>query len=232
VKTLLVVPTCCNDTHIRLRLIGAALILTMALAAVPLRAFADGTTALTPVALEPPVIAAPVLPVGKNLVAFSKNAVGQSAQAQVVTKICHNLVTQEMTNLYVKYQITSGPCDEACSRDELNGTLVCYLNITRRMTDLRGCFSGQWQLLAPSGAVLAAGGMEGTLGCGTHRPPGGGPCEECKEPRHYEGKMTGKVLLGKCQGAEICATLAGTGPLQPQTPQLMSIEGVAIDACK
>ncbi len=73
--------------------------------------------------------------------------------------------------------------------------------------------------------------MDGTVGSGTHRLIGTAPLEECHEPKHFEGKLNGFVRVGQYQGAEICATLAGTGPLQPATPLLMSIEGVVIIQC-
>lgn len=60
---------------------------------------------------------------------------------------------------------------------------------------------------------------------------GTAPLEHWSEPKHFEGKMTGRVLVGAYPAAEICATLAGTGPLQPATPQRISVEGVVISAC-
>jgi len=114
----------------------------------------------------------------------------------------------------------------------LNGYVIGSVDIVRRRDDLRGFFSGRWQLLSSSGAVLAAGEMDGTVGCGTHRPPGTAPCEECHDPLHYEGRLTGTVLVqGPLQRAQICATLAGAGSLQPNAPQRMSIEGIVISRC-
>jgi hypothetical protein len=211
--------------------IAAALALTMALSTVPLRAFAQGppTVAPNPGVVVPPI---PILPPGNLITAFSKDAIGETPQARIDFKVCHNQITEEISGLSFRLTITPGPCDESFSRALLNGTLVCTVDIVRRRDDLRGCFSGKWQLLSSSGALLAAGEMDGTVGCGTHRPPGTAPCEECHDPMHYEGRLTGTVLLqGAYQQGQICATLAGTGPLQPSTVQRMSIEGIVISRC-
>jgi hypothetical protein len=215
-----------------LRLAGAALALTLAVLTVPVRVSASDALAVAP---TPGIVAQPLpippIPIGKKLTAFSKDARGETAQAQVLTTQCSGQLVEEISNLPVKVLLRPGPCDEGFSKDVLNGTLLCSVNITRRKIDLRGCFSGRWTLLSASGAALAQGAMNGTVGCGTHRSPGTPPCEECHEPKHYEGFMTGQVLIGPYKGAEICATLAGTGPLQPSTPQQMSIEGVVISNC-
>jgi hypothetical protein len=210
-----------------LRLAGAAFALAMALTPLP-RAAAAPAPAVGPAPSLPIILP---LPTGKKVTAFSKYAIGAADQGQVVTKICSGQLTEEISNLYVKFQVAPWQCDEGFSKSTLNGTLQCWVNIIRRKADLRGCFSGRWRLLSSTGAVLADGTMEGTVGCGSHRPPGTPGFENCSEPKHFEGKMTGRVLVGAYQGAEICATLAGTGPLQPATPQMMSVEGVVISAC-
>ena len=92
--------------------------------------------------------------------------------------------------------------------------------------------AGRRDPLRIAGVALAQGDLSGMVGCGSHRAPGTAPFEDCHEPEHYEGKIAGHVVLqGPYSGADICATLAGTGPLQPNTPQLMSIEGVMFSRC-
>lgn len=231
---LLVTPSVNQKARPRRRLAGAAIALSLASSVISLLAFAPAVKADTPVAAPAAQPALPpiALPVGKQLIALSKNARGEAGPAQVVVKVCHGQLTDEINSLFVKFALVSHPpCDEGFSKDVLNGTLECFLTVIRRRNDLRGCFSGRWRLLSASGSVLAAGDMEGTVGSGTHRNPGTAPCEECKDPRHYEGRMNGQVMQGHFQGAQICATLAGTGPLQPALPQQMSIEGVIIAAC-
>ena len=39
------------------------------------------------------------------------------------------------------------------------------------------------------------------------------------------------LLQGAYERAQICATLAGAGSLQPNAPQRMSIEGIVISRC-
>jgi hypothetical protein len=229
-STLLVARTLSAGGRHSLRL-AAALALTMALSTIPLRALAQGspTVAPNPGVVVPPI---PILPPGNLITAFSKDAIGETPQARIDFKICHNQITEEITGLSFRLKLTPGPCDESFSRAVLNGLLVGTVDIVRRHDDLRGCFTGKWQLLSSSGAVLAAGEMDGTVGCGSHRPPGTAPCEECHDPMHYEGRLTGTVLLqGAYQQGQICATLAGTGPLQPNTVQRMSIEGIVISRC-
>jgi hypothetical protein len=209
--------------------LAGAFALTMALSSVALRAAAAPAPSVAPAPDLPIVLQ---LPTGKKLTAFSKYAIGAADHAPIVTKVCGGQVTEEISNLYVKFQVAPWQCDEGFSKDRLNGTMQCWVNIIRRKADLRGCFSGRWRLLSSTGLAIAEGTMEGTVGCGSHRPPGTPGLENCSEPKHFEGKMTGRVLLtGAYQGAEICATLAGTGPLQPATPQQMSLEGVVISAC-
>lgn len=228
-STLLVARSLRAGTRSRPRL-AAALALTMAFSMLPLHAFAQGNPTVAPNPVVGPPI--PILPAGNLITALSKDAVGETPQAPISFRICQNQITEEIPALSFRLVLTPGPCDEGFSRASLNGLLVCSVAIVRRQTDLRGCFSGKWQLLSSSGAVLAAGQMDGTVGCGTHRTPGAAACEECHDPMHYEGKLSGTILLqGAYQQAQICATLAGTGPLQPNAPQRVSIEGVVISRC-
>jgi hypothetical protein len=213
-------------------LAGAALALTLVLS-LPVRVLADEVHAEIPT-LHPGVLQTPVppfVPPGKKLVGLSKDAFGAAGQGQVAVKVCHNQVTEEINGLTVTFKLLPGPCDEECSKTDLNGILVCTVNVLRRKPDLRGCFSGRWYLTLPNGGILAFGTLDGTVGCGTHRGPGTAPCEECHEPKHFEGRLEGRVLRGKCEGATLCATLAGTGPLQPSTAQQMTIEGIVITNC-
>jgi hypothetical protein len=211
-----------------LRGAGAALALTMAVAVAPGALFADGAHALATSSVEPSLL----LPIGRKLTAFSKNAAGETGQAQVALKICQGQITEEMNNLALRVKIEPGPCDEGFSKAVLNGYRVATSKEIRRRPDLRGSFDGQWRLISAAGALLAAGDWSGTVGVGTHREPGTKDCEDCSEPRHYEGKLDGKVAVqGPYYGALIRATFAGTGPLQPNTPQRISFEGVVISEC-
>jgi hypothetical protein len=211
-----------------LRAAGAALALTVALSLAPRALMADGPTPLTPGSLA----AILPLPIGKKLTAFSKNAIGGTAQAQVAVKVCQGQITEEMTNLYLRVKIDPGPCDEGFSKQVLNGYLIASSNVIRRRPDLRGSFDGQWRLVDLNGNTLAAGDWSGTVGAGSHREPGAKDCEHCSDPEHYEGKLDGKVLVqGPYAGALIRATFAGTGPLQPNTAQRISFEGVVISEC-
>jgi hypothetical protein len=211
-----------------LRIAGAALALTLALSTLPLRAFAGPTVAINPVGVTVP----PLVPIGDRITAFSKDAVGETSQAQVIVRTCQNEISEQINHLAFRMKISPGPCDEGFSREVLNGYLIGSVDIVRRKSDLRGCFAGTWQIISFSNVLLAQGDLSGTVGCGTHRAPGTAPFEDCHEPRHYEGKFAGHVVMqGPYYGADICATLAGTGPLQPNTQQLMSIEGAMFSRC-
>ena len=227
-NSLLVARTLRADRRDPLRIAGAALALTLALSMLPLRAFAADAVAVNPVAVTVP----PLIPIGDRVTAFSKDAVGQTAQAQVITRACQGQISEQINHLAFRMKISPGPCDEGFSREVLNGYLIGTVDIVRRKSDLRGCFAGTWQIISPSGVLLAQGDLSGTVGCGSHRAPGTAPLEDCHEPKHFEGKFAGHVVLqGPYNGADICATLAGTGPLQPNTTQLMSIEGVMFSRC-
>jgi hypothetical protein len=171
---------------------------------------------------------APAPPCGRKLTALSKSARGRADQGEITT-ICSNPATEQICNLRIKFDLQAGKCDEARS---LTGTLFADVTVVRRRSDARGCFTGQWQLIGQRGAVIAAGDLSGTVGAGTHRQPATSDCEPCSVPRHYEGKLTGQVLgADQNEHAEICATIAGNGPLQPRTDQQIAIEGVVITPC-
>jgi hypothetical protein len=167
----------------------------------------------------------------RKLTAFSKDAVGRTNDVKP-TETCKYPPTDEICFLLFEMRFTPGLCDEGFSQQQLNGILHGNVTVIRLRDGLRGCFAGQWRLLDGHGAVLAAGELSGTVGAGTHRPPGADPCEHCSIPPHYEGRLTGQVMVrGEFEGAEVCATLAGTGPLEGATDQRMSIEGVLISPC-
>jgi hypothetical protein len=211
-----------------LRAAGAALAMTVALSLAPRALLAAGPTPPTVDSLA----AVLPLPIGKKLTAFSKNGNGATAQTQVAVKVCQGQITEEMTNLYLRAKIDPGPCDEGFSKAVLNGYLIATSNVIRRRPDLRGAFDGQWRLVDASGSVLALGDWSGTVGVGSHRSPGAKDCEHCSDPEHYEGKLDGKVVVhGPYAGSLIRATFAGTGPLQPNTAQRISFEGVVISEC-
>lgn len=169
----------------------------------------------------------------KRLLTLSREVGGETTHAQVATKECQNQVTEEFCCLTLNATFRPGPCDDG-SLERLVGRLEATVEVLRESDRRRGCFSGVWQLLAESQSrVLAAGELSGTVGCGTHRPPvTDNQCEDCHAPRHYEGTFTGQVLVrGKLFGAEICASLAGIGPLEPGQKQHMVVEGVVIQCC-
>src|ERR1051325_7462840 len=128
---------------------SAAIALTVALSSA-----SPAVLAADPVSPNPAVI---YLPIGKKLTAFSKNAEGATVQAYGTPKVCHGQVTQEMNNLYLRVKVVPGPCDEEFSRAVLNGYLIAYTNVTRRLPDLRGYFDGRWRLIRADGFVLADG---------------------------------------------------------------------------
>ena len=114
--------------------------------------------------------------------------------------------------------------DTGFSKAVLNGYLVAYNNVLRRRSDRRGCWDGRWRLLAANGTLLAAGDWSGTVGVNSNRLPGAASLASCADPYRYEGKLDGKVYVsGPYAGAQICATLTGTGPMQPNTPQKISL---------
>jgi hypothetical protein len=170
----------------------------------------------------------------KKLTIFSKNAEGSTDAAQLGHMDCQGQVSETFCCLALEMGLSPGPCEDpsAAVTQQLKGRLHATLEVIRDRKNLRGCFTGNWQLL-DGNTVLAAGELSGTVGAGTHRSPAvPHDCEPCSVPDHYEGKLTGQVLLpGEFLGAEICATLAGTGPLEPSTRQLMAIEGVLISCC-
>jgi hypothetical protein len=167
----------------------------------------------------------------RKLTAFSKDVVGRTNDVRP-TETCKNPPTDEICFLLVEARLEPGPCDDGFSKQQLNGILHANVTVIRLRDGLRGCFEGQWRLLDDQGAVLAAGELSGTVGAGTHRPPGADPCEHCSIPPHYEALLTGQVMVrGEFEGAELCATLAGTGPLEGGREQRMSIEGVLVSPC-
>jgi hypothetical protein len=170
----------------------------------------------------------------KKLTIFSKNAEGSTDTAQKGHMDCQGQVSETFCCLSLKMGLSAGPCEDpsAAVTQRLKGTLHASLEVIRDRKSLRGWFSGNWQLLHGNTA-LAAGKMCGTVGAGTHRSPAAPQdCEPCSVPDHYEGTFTGQVLLpGEFLGAEICATLAGMGPLVTSSPQRMAIEGVLISCC-
>jgi hypothetical protein len=174
----------------------------------------------------------------KKLAILSWQVEGDAARAQVAIKECEDQKTEEFCCLTLaNMSLRPGPCADG-SLGHLAGRFGGTVEVLRRQDNSRGCFSGRWQLVAdapPSTppAVLAAGELSGTVGCGTHRTPvTHQDCERCAVPEHYEGKLTGQVLVaGPLFGSEICATLAGLGPLMPDHRQRIVIEGVVIQCC-
>jgi hypothetical protein len=170
----------------------------------------------------------------KKLTIFSKNAEGRTGAAQVSHMECQGQASERFCCLVLEMKLAAGPCEDPNSKitSQLNGELHGTVEVIRDHRNARGCFAGNWQLIQGQ-TVLAAGEVSGTVGAGTHRVPGvPHDCERCSVPDHYEGRMTGQVLIpGEFLGAEICATLAGTGPLAPTHPQRMAIEGVLVSCC-
>jgi hypothetical protein len=171
----------------------------------------------------------------KKLATLSRDISGVTTRAQVAHKECEGQVTHEFCCMtFAEMTFRPGPCEDG-SLAHLVGRLEGTVEVLRREENRRGCFSGQWQLREENtDRVLAAGELRGTVGCGTHRPPATDqPCEQCDVPRHYEGVFTGQVLApgDRLFGAPICATLAGTGPLEPDQKQHMVVEGVVIQCC-
>lgn len=142
-----------------------------------------------------------------------------------------------------------GSCDET---QDLFGPMNARWNVRIRQDgqcNPRGCWAAKWTWLAPVNPpfIQAGGGMNGTLGVGTHRPTlcinsdgtstqCGRDCETCFaaffDPAidqwkiHFEGCMNGQITAGPRKGCRICATLMGdfvavgnqNGPLPPVAP--------------
>ena len=171
----------------------------------------------------------------EKLYILSRQVDGETTRAQEASKECQTQWTEEFCCLtFANTAFRPGPCDDG-SLSDLIGKLEATVEVLRLKDQRRGCFSGRWQLLKDDqGQVLAAGELCGTVGCGTHYPPVTTPqqAEDCADPRHYEGKLTGQLLTpGELFGAEICASLAGIGPLEPNRKQHIVVEGVVIQCC-
>src|SRR5438876_3826575 len=136
-----------------LRIAGAALALTLALSTLPLRSLAADPVAISPSAVG--VTIPPLIPVGDRITAFSKDAVGETSQAQVITRTCQNQISEQINHLSFRMKLSPGPCDEGFSREVLNGYLIGSVDIIRRKSDLRGCFAGTWQIISFSNVLLA-----------------------------------------------------------------------------
>src|SRR5713226_1602704 len=115
-STLLVARTSRAGTGDSLRIAGAALALTLALSLIPLRVFAQ-PLAVNPdsVGTIPNPIPTP-LPIGEKLTAFSKDAYGESLQAQVILRQCSGQITEEIVGLPLRMKLLPHLCDEGFSR--------------------------------------------------------------------------------------------------------------------
>ncbi len=127
-------------------------------------------------------------------------------------------------------------CDEV---PDWNLTAVVDVNARRQLPmPGRGSWTGSYQLTdTVSGAVVATGRLNGTLGVGTHRPVCGGACgkdcERCHDAQPdptqtvwtlgSEGFMDGEFTAGRYRGCHIRWSFQGdfttqgdaNGPLQP-----------------
>lgn len=124
--------------------------------------------------------------------------------------------------------ISELPCDEA---PDVVGQFNAALDFRIRLNEncpVRGCWEGTWEITGAIEPPIASGGIEGTLGVGTHRVPAcpapnacDTQCETCyaavfddsKEPAfwtfHVEGSMRGLVLEGEHAGCRVCVTMQG-----------------------
>jgi hypothetical protein len=123
------------------------------------------------------------------------------------------------------------PCDEA---PDVSGVMEAVLDFRIRLNQpcpVRGCWEGTWNIFSGSVLPIASGGIEGTLGVGTHRvpecvtpgPPArcGDRCERCYAAEfdgtfdpgrwiiHVEGSMRGRVSQGPHAGCLVCVTMQG-----------------------
>ena len=89
-----------------LRIAGAALALTLALSTLPLRSLAADPVAISPSAVG--VTIPPLIPVGDRITAFSKDAVGETSQAQVITRTCQNQISEQINHLSFRMKLSPG----------------------------------------------------------------------------------------------------------------------------
>lgn len=123
-----------------------------------------------------------------------------------------------------------------------------------RVPDWRGYHSGKFRIFAavpattpPKFVTIASGRLSGTHGVGTHRSPLPAPHdgEDCDDCSHFEGKLTGAMIVaGKYKG-KLEATYAGVyvdannAPINccpppcvpPSGKFIMTLDGVAVTKC-
>jgi hypothetical protein len=125
------------------------------------------------------------------------------------------------------------PCDELPQL--FGGTMDVSWTVTvRDEATPFGTHEGKFAWV--DGPSKAAGTMNGTWGCGTHRQPLK-DCERCRVRDHVEGLLVGEVTAGRLKGATIRATYAGqidpgqvTPTSFPGTIQL-TLDGVYVVKC-
>jgi hypothetical protein len=145
---------------------------------------------------------------------------------------------QRITSKKLTFRFTSNPpCDEIVDR----GSLIMVWDATVRLNPNPSFFfgkhTGTFDYKDGLGNV-ASGQLEGTIGCGTHRPPNLGRCEECRERLHFEGTLTGKYTRGplfdRSNGnAQIQASYAGRLGDWPRIgTATCSLDGVHLLPCQ
>jgi hypothetical protein len=94
----------------------------------------------------------------KKLFILSREVGGETTRAQEAVKECQGQETEEFCCLTLaNTTFRLGPCDDG-SLPRLAGKLEGTMEVLRIKDQLRGCFSGRWQLLADDDSqVLAAG---------------------------------------------------------------------------
>jgi hypothetical protein len=184
-------------------------------------------------------------PVNDAYLGLSKTVPQGASYNKLITTYSCNVPPVGVTSM-VKFSsrlslpFVNTPCDELGT----SGTITTTWTVLLRSGTF-GTHSGSFTWT--EGADVIKGSMAGTVGCGTHRAPLP-DCELCRDPLHFEGRLTGTFVSGPTfnfyhslglPAPTISATYAGQylGPTptpdQPTTavPVLMNIDGVYSVPC-
>lgn len=110
----------------------------------------------------------------------------------------------------IEAPVVSGPCDEACSVTDLNGTFSARLTLVRRnnpeaLLAGRGVLTGRWEI-RNAGRVTA----RGTLSASVTADADGTDPENCSPEDYFEGVLEGRATGGACKGPFL-VSISGSG---------------------
>jgi hypothetical protein len=169
------------------------------------------TVCATMTALALAVAALPCSAQTKKVVdlGLSKNGYGDielSNRQTYKCKIGDHVVEMLTLNIGGTLTLSSADCDETPRL--FNGRLQVKWEVTARAgSPAFGHVNGHF--VWTDGDNRVEGTIEGTLGCGTHRPPMPFAVEHCRDPYHLEGLIKGAIVAGKYKGGYVQASYAG-----------------------